>query len=86
LLRRHNYWNEEYPEGVAGQLIADMIDINETGFKLESGDRKFAKVAREYRKGAPGSNLIMAIGGGNNPYSFHRQYTEGSTNLVQFHE
>jgi hypothetical protein len=94
LLRRQNYWNEVYPVGVAGQLTGDMIDIDEAGFKLESGDRKFAKVAREfranirgnYKKGAPGSNLIMAIGGGHNPYSFHRQYTEGSTNLERFHE
>lgn len=52
------------------------------------------KVAREfrcnlrgkYKKGEAGSNLIMAISGdGNNPYSFHQQYTEGGTDLWRFY-
>jgi hypothetical protein len=36
-----------------------------------------------YKKGEPGSYLIMAISGdGNNPYSFHRKYTEGGEALI----
>jgi hypothetical protein len=72
----------------------EMIDIDEAKFKLESSDRSFGKVAREfranirgkYKKGVPGTNLIMAISGdGTNPYSFHRQYTEGGTDLARFY-
>lgn len=95
LLKRQRYWGMVYPDGIAGEQTADMIDIDEARFKLESADRSFAKVAREfranirgkYKKGEPGSNLIMAISGdGNNPYSFHRQYTEGGTDLTRFYE
>jgi hypothetical protein len=65
LLRRHIYWNEAYPEGVVCQLTADMIDIGEVGFKLESGDRKFVRVFRpnvlggNYTKGAMKQSSIF---------------------------
>jgi hypothetical protein len=94
LEKRRRYWEDAYPNGVAGEMTDEMIDIDEARFKLESADRKYGKVAREfranlrgkYKKGEPGSNLIMAISGdGNNPYSFHRQYTEGGTDLWRFY-
>jgi hypothetical protein len=95
LLKRQRYWGMAYPDDIAGEQTEDMIDIDEARFKLESADRSYAKVAREfrakirgkYKKGEPGSNLIMAISvDGNNPYSFHRQYTEGGTDLARFYE
>jgi hypothetical protein len=84
-LEKRRRYLEEYPNSVAGEMTYEMIDIDEARFELESADRKYGKVAREFRcnlrgkytKGEPGSNLIMAISGnGNNPYSFHGQYTE----------
>jgi hypothetical protein len=80
LEKRRRYWEDAYPNGVAGEMTDEMIDIDEARFKLESADRKYGKVAREfrcnlrgkYKKGEPGYNLIMAISdNGNNPYSFH---------------
>jgi hypothetical protein len=94
LEKRRMYWENAYPQGIAGVMTDEMIDIDEAKFKLESADRKYGKVAREfrcnlrgkYKKGEPGSNLIMAISGdGNNPYSFHQQYTEGGTDLWRFY-
>lgn len=94
LLKRKMYWERQYPLGVAGETTADIIDIDEARFKLESGDRSYGKVAREfrcnlkgnYKKGDPGTNLIMAISGdSNNPVSFHRLYSEGGTDLFRFY-
>jgi hypothetical protein len=49
LLKRQRYWGMAYPDGIAGEQTADMIDIDEAQFKLESADRSYAKVAREFR-------------------------------------
>lgn len=93
LAKRKFYWERTYPLGIAGEQTSRIIDIDEARFKLESADRKYGKVAREfrsnlrgkYKKGAPGSNLIMAISGdGNNSYEFHQQFTEGGTDLWRF--
>jgi len=43
------YWERNYPLGIASERTNDMIDIDEAGFQLESGDRSFGKVAREFR-------------------------------------
>ena len=94
LAKRRAYWECDYPAGIADQETSDVIDIDEARYKLESADRAFAKVAREfranvrgkYKKGDPGTNLIMAIlGDDDNPYSFHRQYSEGGTDLYRFY-
>ena len=94
LLKRKMYWEQQYPLGIAGESTADIIDIDEACFKLESTDRSYGKVAREfrcnlkgnYKKGEPGTNLIMAISGDNqNPISFHQQFTEGGTDLHRFY-
>lgn len=88
--KRRLYWERAYPLGIADQSTSRIIEIDEPRFTLESADRKFGKVAREfrcnlrgnYKKGEPGSNLIMAIfGDDNNTYEFHQQYTEGGTDL-----
>lgn len=94
LHKRKMYWEYQYPHGVAGERTDDIIDIDEARFKLESADRSYGKVAREfrcnvrgsYKKGDPGTNLIMAISGdSNNPVSFHRLYSEGGTDLFRFY-
>jgi hypothetical protein len=88
------YWESNYPSGIANVSTDDVIDIDEAKFKLESADRGFAKVAREFRgnikgqytKGDPGTNLIMAISGSeNNPYAFHQQHNTGGTDLYRFY-
>ncbi|KAK1735686.1 hypothetical protein QTG54_013849 [Skeletonema marinoi] len=94
LMKRKMYWEYPYPLGVAGEKTADIIDIDEARFKLESADRSYGKVAREfrcnlkgrYKKGDPGTNLILAISGDDhNPISFHQQFTEGGTDLFRFY-
>ena len=88
------YWESPYPLGIAGEDTDNIIDIDEARFKLESADRDYGKVAREYRcnlrgnykKGDPGTNLIMAISGDSNiPVSFHRLYSSGGTDLYRFY-
>ena len=92
--KRKLYWERGYPLGIADELTENIIDIDEARFKLESADRSYGKVSREfrcnlkgmYKKGEPGSNLIMAIlGDGNISYEFHKQYTEGGTDLWRFY-
>ena len=92
--KRKLYWESGYPLGIANEQTEDMIDIDEARFKLESADRSFGKVSREfrcnlkgmYKKGEPGTNLIMAISGDDNhSYEFHKQYTEGGTDLWRFY-
>ncbi|KAL7451696.1 hypothetical protein ACHAWC_003509 [Mediolabrus comicus] len=94
LLMRKMYWESPYPLGIAGEDTDDIIDIDEARFNLESADRTYGKVAREfrcnlrgnYKKGDPGTNLIMAISGdSNNPVSFHRLYSSGGTDLYRFY-
>ena len=55
LLKRKMYWEEPYPLGVAGESTASIIDIDEAKFKLESTDRSYGKVAREFRCNLRGS-------------------------------
>ena len=94
LLKRKMYWEHPYPLGVAGESTTTIIDIDEARFKLESTDRSYGKVAREfrcnlrgsYKKGDPGTNLIMAVSGDNqNPISFHQQFIDGGTDLYRFY-
>ena len=95
LRKRHRYWNHGYPEGVAGLSTENMIDIDEAKFKLESQNRKRGKVMRDrrvntrgkYKRGEEGTNLLMGISGSaQNPFSFHRLYPDGGTDLLRFYE
>ena len=88
LAKRKMYWERNYPFGVGGVDLDDVIDLDEAKFTLVSADRNYGKVGREfwcnlrgnYKKGELGSNLLMAISGdGNNPFSFHKQYIDGGT-------
>ncbi len=72
-----------------------MIDIDKAKFKLESQNRKRGKVMRDrrvntrgkYKRGEEGMNLLMGISGSaQNPFSFHRLYPDGGTDLLRFYE
>lgn len=70
LTLRHQYWNTGPPTGMVGVDVEDIIDIDETGFKLESSDRKYGYAVRELRCGDTGAygagkkvNFLMAISG-----------------------
>ena len=70
LTLRHSYWNDPPPAGMVGVDVEDLIDIDETGFKLESSNRKYGYAVRELRcsdTGAYGAgrkvNFLMAISG-----------------------
>ncbi len=49
LFKRERYWHAEYPEGVLGESTWDVIDHDESNYKLESQNRKYGKVIREKR-------------------------------------
>jgi hypothetical protein len=36
LFKRERYWHAEYPEGVLGESTRDVIDLDESNYKLES--------------------------------------------------
>jgi hypothetical protein len=69
LFKRHEYWSQAFPDGVAGESTRDLIDIDESGYRLNSQNRSFGKVSREKRynargmckNGDGGVNLLMAI-------------------------
>ena len=91
--RRRRYWTQSYPNGINDQSTADMIDIDEARFKLESQNRNRGKVMRhrrcdargKYKKGEPGVSLIMGVSGDSqDPFEFHQQFSEGGTNLWRF--
>ena len=93
-LKRQNYWEKEYPEGVHRESICDMIDIDECNLKLESSNRNRGKVVRElrcdaagkFKKGSASVSLLMAIGGEDQtPFSFHKTFTEGGTDLWRYY-
>ena len=95
LFKRQQYWHAEYPDGTFGESTRDVIDLDESNYKLEMQNRKFGKVTREkrcnargkYKKGEGSVSLLMAISGdkqAGQSLSFHRCYTEGGTDLWRF--
>ena len=79
-----------------GESTRDIVDFDESNYKLETQDRKNGKVSREkrcdargkYKKGAGSLSLVMAISGDERAaqaFSFHRTYTEGGTDLWRFY-
>lgn len=94
LHKRKCYWERSYPEGVFGEDVKKVIDIDECNFKLESQNRKFGKVTRQkrcdtrgkFKKGAGSVSLLMGVSGDDeNPCSFHQTFTEGGTGLWRFY-
>jgi hypothetical protein len=47
--RRHLYRNAAYPDGVFGKSTQNIIDLDESKFKIESQNHKFGKVMRKKR-------------------------------------
>jgi hypothetical protein len=93
LTKRVIYW-EDPIDGVYGVPKEDMIDIDECCLNLQSTNREWGKVVREvrcdatghYKRGEGKISLLHAIGGDDNaPISFHKQYTEGGTDLWRFY-
>ncbi len=96
LFKRQQYWHTASPGGTLGESTRDVIDLDESNYKLEIQNRKFGKVTREkrcdargkYKKGERSVSLLMAISGderAGQTFSFHRCYTEGGTDLWQFY-
>jgi len=93
-LKRKKYWEKECLEGVHREYIRDMIDIDKCNLKLESLNRNSGKVVRElrcdavgkFKKGAASVSLWMAIGcEDQTPFSFHKTFTEGGTDLWRYY-
>ena len=96
LFKRQQYWHAAYPDGTLNESTRDVIDLDESNYKLETQNRKFGKVTREkrcnatgkYKKGEGSVSLLMAISGderAGQSFSFHRCYTEGGTDLWRFY-
>jgi hypothetical protein len=95
LFKRHEYWSQAFPNGVAGESTHDLIDVDESGYRLNSQNCSFRKVTREkrcdacgkYKNGNGGKNLFMAISGDERDgpsFLFHECYTRGGTDLLIF--
>jgi len=52
--KHDQYWGAAYPDGVQGESTRDVIDIDESCFKLESQNRKYGKLTRQRRCDARG--------------------------------
>jgi len=95
LFKRQQYWHAQFPDGLQGESTRDIIDLDESNYKLEMQNRKFGKVTRKkrcnargkYKKGEGCVSLLMAISGNEQAgqsFSFHRCFTEGGTDLYRF--
>ncbi len=80
---------------VAGDSTRVLIDIDESGYRLNSQNCSFGKVTREkrcdargkYKNGEGGVNLLMAILGderNGHSFSFHKCFTKGGMDLLRF--
>jgi hypothetical protein len=88
LFKHYKYWNQAFHDGIARESTRDLIDINESGYRLNSQNRSFGKVTREKRCNVPGKykhgnigvNLLMAISGDERvslSFLLHKCYTAG---------
>jgi hypothetical protein len=94
LFKCHEYWSQAFPDGVAGESMRDLIEIDGSGYRLNSQNCSFGKVTREkccnahgkYKNGNGGVNLLMAISGDERDghFSFHKCYTKGWMDLLPF--
>jgi hypothetical protein len=95
LFKRHEYWSQAFPDGVAGESTRNLIDIDESGYRLNSQYFSFGKGTREkrcnargkYKNGDGGVNPLMAILGNerdDHSFLFHKCYTKGGTDLLRF--
>ena len=82
LARRHAFWTEPWPYGIADVDPADMIDIDEAGFFLQTANRSYGKAYTDVRVQQPGSyghnekwTLIMAVAGRPGPNDRYAEFT-----------
>ncbi len=54
LFKRQQYWHAQFPDGLQGESTRDIIDRDESNYKLETQNRKFGKVTRKKRCDARG--------------------------------
>ena len=40
VFKRHQYWHNHYPDGILGESTRDIIDLDESNYKLETQNRK----------------------------------------------
>ena len=88
--KRWAFWNLPYPYGIADIRRQDIIDLDECGVEVMSGDRSWGKAYVGKRVGQPGAygkdtkiNLLLAISGdGTNPSRWREYWTgEGTTGV-----
>jgi len=93
MLKRKLYWTMPPPLGMVGVAVADIIDIDEAGYFLESSNRNYGKTVsclRCSQNGVYGRgekvNLLLAISGDDvNRMPWHEQWMEGGTTIERFH-
>ncbi len=93
MLKRELYWTMPPPLGMVGVAVADIIDIDEAGFFLESSNRNFGKTVsclRCSQNGVYGRgekvNLLLAISGDDaTPMRWSEMWMEGGTTIERFH-
>ena len=89
--KRHQYWNMDYPFGVANIDWRDMIDLDESVFKKEHADRRdgvaqshsCVKEEGPYGRGER-INVLLAIAGDDSGERWIVTWTEGGTDLPRF--
>ena len=92
LKKREYYWSQPPPLGMAGVNTADIIDIDEAGFKLEHQNRKHGKTVSALRCDQPGVygrgkklNLLLAISADDvNRMRWHETWMDGGTTITKF--
>ena len=84
--KRRDYWNENFPFGMANIRRQDIIDLDEAGVFVETADRKYGKceVGRRVKQAGPYSksvkvNIIMAISGDPDGRRWPYMWTNGGT-------
>jgi hypothetical protein len=94
LQKRNFYWSHPPPLGMQGISTADIIDIDEAGFKLEHQNRKFGKTVSALRCTQAGVygrgeklNLLLAISGDDvNVMRWHEIWMMGGTTITRFYD
>lgn len=95
LHKRNMFWDWDYPFGRANVSTRDMIDLDESGMKIEASNPSFGKSVSFHRCHFEGAynrerklNLIMAISA-DPDYDFewheHWEQEEGGTNLYRMY-
>ena len=91
LIRRDNYWNRNYPFGMANIRRQDIIDLDEAGIFTETADRKYGKceIGRRVKQAGPYSksaklNILMAISGDDDGRRWWYTWEDGGTTIELF--